>query len=163
MNGLGSRVAMFLAVCTLLAAPAVVRAGTITVFPDQLTQSDSATLIEKSPKTLIAEGGHFYKLLNLPVGAVVDRFRVSFTADQPGYDFCVTVSRVRLGVPSDDLIIFGRNDPGLPPYPALPFTTIEGWEGPRQNLKVLAGYRYFLHVDPDNSGGQIHSVQVIYK
>jgi len=155
----------FFAACALLLSPGMARAGVITVYPDQLTQDDATPIVEKSPRALIAEG-RFFKILDLPLGAVIDRFRVTYSAGSPGYDWCPAVARIKPGEAERDVISYGREDWNAdPPLPAVDRTTIEGISpgGVTVSPVVRSGYRYYLNVDPDNALGAIHSIQVIYR
>jgi hypothetical protein len=104
--------------------------------------------------------GSFYKVLSLPVGATLDRFRVSFSADDIGFDWCTTIVRVKAGEDSADVMSYGRLD--VPDLPAMPFTTVEGFIEGNVSRRVAAGYRYYLDVHPVNTKGKLYSVQVFY-
>lgn len=147
------------------AAPAVAGAGVITVWPDQLAQEDNTPVLEQSPAALHAEGS-FYSVLRLPLGSVIDGFKVTYSADYEGFDWCTYIRRVKLGALPEDIMSFGRLDVDPGPTPAVPITTIVGHSPPAvvplSLRRVARGYRYYLHVDPENTLGKIHSVQVVY-
>ena len=67
---------------------------------------------------------------------------------------------MKAGEGPEGIISYGRTD--APDLPATGTVTIEGAVLSGVPQRVVKGYRYYLEVDPDNVGGGINSVEVIY-
>jgi hypothetical protein len=155
-----STVATLTLLITVALPPGTADARTALVTPDRLQAADpTATLVRRAPD-LIWGSGEYFAVVHIPVGRVIKRLLVSYTASPAGFEFQAQLHRKKPGAATEDII-----SPPVEGVAGVPVVTTYATEpgdicGP---TRVAPGYVYFVTINLGNTNGNVWDLRVVYE